>query len=103
MCPTPQTAASPATPTFYPTANTLCLTAAAPTTLTVFLQPTELHQSITAQFHDAGRMAIHLALYYPFGEEVQSTVGFLNPSKMQRRNIIISKCAQKHFVEDQED
>ena len=52
-------------------------------------------------------MAIHLALYYPFGEEVmvQSTVGILNPSKTQRRIIIIiiSKCAQKRFVEDQED
>ena len=84
MCPIPQIAASRATPTFYPTAHTLCPTAA-PTTLTAFLQPTEIR--ITAQFHDAGIMAIHLALYYPFGEEVmmQSTVGILNPSKMQRR------------------
>ena len=42
MCPTPQIAASRATPTFYPTAHTLCPTAA-PTTLTAFLQPTEIH------------------------------------------------------------
>lgn len=70
--------------------------------------PTKTIESITAQFHDsrdAGRMAIQLALYHFFGEDMmaRNTPGTLDPSKMQEiKNIVIKKFAMNSSPEDQE-
>ena len=69
--------------------------------------PTKTIESITAQFHDsrdAGRMAIQLALYHFFGEDVMaiSTPGTLDSTKMQEiKNIAIKKFAMNSSPEDQ--
>jgi len=63
--------------------------------------PTNTTESITAQFNDvrdAGKMAIHLALYHFFGDVVSvSTPGTLDPIKMQEiKNTVIKKFSPKN-------
>ena len=64
---------------------------------------------ILGKYHkekDAGRVAVHLAQYYYFGESrmAETTASRLDPRKMEEiKGHVLSKCATKRSLGDREE